>query len=195
LDKSLQTDQSYPRNYYDSTQSSTSINLGTDYSWSITYGDGSVASGPVYRDILNIGALVIENQVVESATTASASFVDLIGDGILVCLIPPFSFHNNPGILSSTHPPFLLELIFSQGMAFGKLNTVKPIQQTTVVDNLISAQDITLQMFTAKLGASINTTPQGKESFYTFGFVDQPTMQDANATDFVWSRVDPSQGF
>ncbi|CAK7275486.1 hypothetical protein SEPCBS119000_006715 [Sporothrix epigloea] len=53
-------------------------------SWSITYGDGSYASGNIYRDTVQIGNVAIHNATVESATTVSLSLTtDPVMSGIL----------------------------------------------------------------------------------------------------------------
>lgn len=51
--------------------------------WSIRYADDSSASGNVYSDSVNVGGTMVKNQAVESATNASASFINGAGDGLL----------------------------------------------------------------------------------------------------------------
>lgn len=51
--------------------------------WSITYGDGSSATGHVGTDTVEIGGIVIKNQAVEVATRLSQEFRRFAGDGLL----------------------------------------------------------------------------------------------------------------
>jgi aspergillopepsin I len=53
------------------------------YSWSMSYGDASSASGQVYQDRVSIGNLVVPNQAVEAAKTMSRKFIRDAGhDGL-----------------------------------------------------------------------------------------------------------------
>lgn len=53
------------------------------YSWDISYGDGSGASGVVYSDKVVIGAVTATSQAVEAATSVSSSFVSDSADGLV----------------------------------------------------------------------------------------------------------------
>ena len=76
------------------------------YSWNISYGDGSTASGSVYTDVLKVGDITALNQTVGAASYVSSAFVeDLNSDGIL-------------------------------GFAFRNLSTVEPVQQNTFFQNI-----------------------------------------------------------
>ncbi|EPS35498.1 hypothetical protein H072_11083 [Dactylellina haptotyla CBS 200.50] len=76
--------------------------------WKIQYGDGSGASGTVYKDTVSIGNTVVKSQGVELAKTVSDSFSsDDFADGLV-------------------------------GLAFGSINTVQPKQEKTFFENAMS---------------------------------------------------------
>ncbi|RMZ68651.1 aspartic endopeptidase pep1 [Pyrenophora seminiperda CCB06] len=78
------------------------------YSWRISYGDGSSASGKVYADTVTIGGVTATSQAVEAATAISSSFSqDVDTDGLV-------------------------------GLAFSSINTVSPRKQTTFFDTVKS---------------------------------------------------------
>jgi hypothetical protein len=76
------------------------------YTWKISYGDGSGASGQVYADKVTVGAVTATSQAVEAATSVSAQFTqDVDTDGLL-------------------------------GLAMSSINTVQPQQQKTWFDTV-----------------------------------------------------------
>ena len=135
-------------------------------SWKISYGDGSSASGTVGTDTISIGGLVIKNQAIELAQTLSPQFVQDAGSGLL-------------------------------GLAFGKINTVTPHPVNTPVENMIAQQDIpaSAELFTCYLGSWRDASePDKGDSFYTFGYIDQPTVE-ATGQQVQWASIDNSKGF
>ncbi|KAF7515186.1 hypothetical protein G7054_g14713 [Neopestalotiopsis clavispora] len=150
---------------FDPTKSSTWKEL-SGKSWKISYGDGSSASGDVGTDVVSIGGLKVESQAVELAKTMSAQFSQGTGDGLL-------------------------------GLAFGTINTVTSGSQSdpqpTPVENMITQQDIPKEseLFTS---AFYSERDENKESFYTFGYIDQDLIT-ASGEDIHWTDIDNSQGF
>jgi aspergillopepsin I len=55
-----------------------------DYSFNISYAEGTTVTGDVYRDTVNISGIVAHNQAIEAATSVPASFVSQTSrDGII----------------------------------------------------------------------------------------------------------------
>ncbi|KAL1902922.1 hypothetical protein Sste5346_000834 [Sporothrix stenoceras] len=144
---------------------STSFSQMEGYSWKITYGDDSSASGDVGTDVLNLGGLEIPNQSVELAKKVSAEFAQNEGDG-------------------------LLGLAFSKINTVTKSHSSKP--QKTPVENLVANNTLPTdaQLFTS----CFYSERDNKQSFYTFGFIDQDLVT-ASGKDIAWTPVDNSQGF
>ncbi|CEJ57934.1 hypothetical protein PMG11_06609 [Penicillium brasilianum] len=90
---------------------STSGNELSGYSWSISYGDGSSASGNVYTDSVTVGGITASSQAVEAAQTISSEFQQDT---------------NNDGLL---------------GLAFSSINTVQPQAQETFFDSVKDSLD------------------------------------------------------
>lgn len=131
---------------------STSLKMISGATFSISYGDGSGAAGNVGTDTVNIGGATVTDQAVEMATAVSQSFVQDT---------------NNNGLV---------------GLAFSKLNTVKPQQQKTFFDNVMPT--LAEPVFTADLR-------KAAAGAYTFGNIDATKF---NGT-MTWVPVNTTQGF
>ncbi|OAA67099.1 extracellular aspartic proteinase [Niveomyces insectorum RCEF 264] len=118
----------------------------------ITYGDGSGVAGTVGTDTVTIGGATVAQQAVELARQVSSAFVQDT---------------SSDGLL---------------GLAFSALNTVRPDQQQTFLDNV--KDDLAAPVFTADLR-------HGTAGTYEFGAVDASKF--AGALQVV--PVDASQGF
>lgn len=121
-------------------------------SFSISYGDGSGAAGKVGTDVVNIGGATVTSQAIELATAVSSSFVQ--------------DTHNN-GLV---------------GLAFSKLNTVKPTKQKTFFDNAMPT--LAEPVFTADLKA-------GATGFYEFGAIDTTKFSGP----LSWAPINATNGF
>ena len=67
---------------YNPASSSTSQELSGE-TWSISYGDGSSASGNVYTDTVDVGGTTVTGQAIELAETISSEFASDESDGLL----------------------------------------------------------------------------------------------------------------
>ena len=92
--------------------------------WSITYGDGSGASGTVYADTVVVGGVTATSQAVEAATSVSSTFQQNT---------------NDDGLL---------------GLAFSSINTVSPTPAETFFDNVKSSLASPLFAVTLKYHAA-----------------------------------------
>jgi hypothetical protein len=131
---------------------STTFKMLTGSSFSISYGDGSGAAGNVGTDTVNIGGATVTSQAIELATAVSGSFVTDTQSNGLV------------------------------GLAYSKLNTVKPAQQKTFFDNAIPT--LAMPVFTADLRAAA-------PGAYTFGAIDSTRFNGS----LTWAAVNTTQGF
>ncbi len=121
-------------------------------SFSISYGDGSGAAGTVGTDTVNIGGATVTGQAIELATAVSSSFVQDTQSNGLV------------------------------GLAYSKLNTVKPAQQKTFFDN--AKATLAMPVFTADLRhAAVGA--------YTFGAIDSTKFNGS----LTWAAVNTTNGF
>jgi hypothetical protein len=131
---------------------STSFKTMEGASFTISYGDGSGAAGNVGTDTVNIGGATVTNQAIELATAVSASFVQDTANNGLV------------------------------GLAFSKLNTVKPQQQKTFFDNAMAT--LPEPVFTADLR-------HNAVGAYEFGNIDATKFNGS----LTWSPINNTQGF
>ncbi|EPT00808.1 hypothetical protein FOMPIDRAFT_1145956 [Fomitopsis schrenkii] len=105
---------------YHPDQSSTAKKV--DGRWQISYGDGSSASGDVWKDHIRVAGVSVHQQAIEVARKLSSAFLT---DG------------GNDGLL---------------GLAFPKINTVEPHRVATPVQNMLEQKLIDPPVFTCKLG-------------------------------------------
>jgi hypothetical protein len=131
---------------------SSTFKMLTGSTFSISYGDGSGAAGNVGTDTVNIGGATVTSQAIELATAVSGSFVTDTQSNGLV------------------------------GLAYSKLNTVKPAQQKTFFDNAIPT--LAMPVFTADLRAAA-------PGAYTFGAIDSTKFNGS----LTWAAVNTTQGF
>ncbi|TDZ49693.1 Aspartic protease PEP3 [Colletotrichum trifolii] len=121
-------------------------------SFSIRYGDGSGAQGVVGTDRVDIGGAVVEKQAIEMATAVSQQFVQDTA---------------NNGLL---------------GLAFSKLNTVKPQAQKTFFDNVMPS--LAEPVFTADLRKKA-------VGAYEFGRIDTTKFTG----QMTWIPINQTSGF
>ncbi|KAH6676287.1 putative aspergillopepsin A-like aspartic endopeptidase [Halenospora varia] len=133
-------------------QKSTTFKMMTGATYSISYGDGSGSAGNVGTDTVNIGGATVTSQAIELATAVSASFVQDTQSNGLV------------------------------GLAFSKLNTVKPTQQKTFFDNAKST--LAMPVFTADLR-------KAAVGAYEFGAIDSTKFNGS----LTWAAVNTTNGF
>lgn len=142
-----QSGKSAGHNIFDSSKSSTFKKL-QGYTWQISYGDGSSASGDVGNDVVSLGAVNVNPQAVELANTMSTQFQQGAGDGLLGLAWPSIN------TIQPTPQPTPVANMISQ----------QDIQQSA-------------ELFTAYLGSwrDVNDPDKG-DSYYTFGEIDQDAL-------------------
>lgn len=131
---------------------SATFKMMTGATYSISYGDGSGSAGNVGTDTVNLGGATVTAQAIELATAVSASFVQ------------------------DTQSNGLL------GLAFSKLNTVKPQQQKTFFDNAMPT--LNQPVFTADLR-------HNAAGSYEFGNIDATKFNGS----LSWAAVNTTNGF
>lgn len=120
--------------------------------FNITYGDSSFANGPVGLETIDIGGATVAAQAIGLPNVVSDSFSSDSASNGLV------------------------------GLAFSRLNTIKPNQQKTFFDNIMP--DLTQPVFTAQLIS-------GGLGSYEFGNIDTTAF----VGDLTTVPVDSSRGF
>lgn len=122
------------------------------YTWKIGYADKSGCSGIVGTDTLNVGGMTLTSAAIEAATTISDSFVQ------------------------NTEIDGLL------GLAFSKLNTVKPVKQKTPY--FAALPNLTQPYFAAYL-------KHQAPGSYDFGYLDPKKYSG----DIHWTNVSTDLGY
>ena len=118
------------------------------YSWKISYGDGSSASGTVGTDNIALGSVVVTGQAVEIAKEMSSEFQQDSGDGLLGLAWPVINT-----IEPKAQPTPVANMISQQD--------IPPAAE----------------LFTAYLGSWRDSSdPDKGQSFYTFGEIDQDAL-------------------
>lgn len=152
---------------FDSTKSTTFKPI-SGAKWQISYGDGSSASGTVGTDLVQLGAIKVQNQAVELAVQMADSFQQGAGDG-------------------------LLGLAFGQINTVTPTRAQTPVENMITQDDIPADEEL----FTAYLGSWRDTDEEDKgQGFYTFGYIDPDVLKRSNVTEPYWTTLKtPSQGF
>ncbi|BGP29181.1 hypothetical protein JCM10296v2_000919 [Rhodotorula toruloides] len=85
---------------YDASASSSSVPV-TSKTFSVSYGDGSSSSGPVYQDTVTVAGLVGTGQTFGAATTLSTSFASDPEDGLAGLAFPSISDLQSPTLFQT----------------------------------------------------------------------------------------------
>ena len=163
--------------------------------WSISYGDGSSASGNVYDDVVEVGGTTVSSQAVELASTISSEFVsDTSTDGLLGLAFNQLNTGKSFMWLTSAMKCVIVgsNPTNAYGTPIKKSYntftptdtvTVSPTQQQTFFSNAISGLDAPL--FTANLN-------KGAPGSYNFGYIDDSeytgsiTYVDVSTSNGFW---------
>ncbi|QDS77639.1 hypothetical protein FKW77_002722 [Venturia effusa] len=122
------------------------------HTWQIRYGDMSGANGQVYLDKVGVGSVFFDQQAVEAASSVSRTFSRDAA---------------NDGLL---------------GLAFSKLNTIKPTAQNTWFDNVKS--QLAEPVFTSALRRRAIGS-------YDFGYIDKSKYTG----EIAYTNVTGTRGF
>lgn len=140
------------------------------YSWEISYGDGSGASGDVYKDTVSVGGVTAQGQAVEAASKLSQSFVsDTDNDGLMGLAFSSI----NTGKLSQY-------FLYNSNRTNNKI--VKPNSQKTFFDTV--KDDLDEGVFAVAL-------KHQQPGSYDFGYTDKSKYTGS----LTYTDVDNSQGF
>ncbi|KAI9694791.1 MAG: hypothetical protein M1822_000407 [Bathelium mastoideum] len=138
-------------NVFDASKSST-FKLLSGSTWTISYGDGSSASGNVGTDVVNLGGVEITGQGVEEAEKLSSAFTQNAGDGLLGLA------WGNINTVKPTPVATPVSNMISQSSISQPLFTAK-------LGSYRDAND-----------------PDKGASFYTFGYIDETTLNGETPT-------------
>ena len=119
--------------------------------WSITYVDGTTASGSVYMDEVDVGGNIVVSQTVGIALQVSTQLQEEPADGVF-------------GLASSRLNNSMSGLMFA-GSQHLITRTVMPRPQKTFLQNALDQGAIEEAVFTADL-------QRGAAGSYDFGFID-----------------------
>jgi hypothetical protein len=135
---------------YDPALSEDSVWLRSS-TWSITYVDGTSASGNVYMDEVDVGGTIVVSQTLGVALQVSPKLQEDPADGIL-------------GLASSALNTSRSGLTFA-GSQYLIIKTDTPTPQSTFLQNAIDQGVIDEPVFTVDL-------KKGAAGSYDFGFID-----------------------
>lgn len=169
---------------YDPSRSTTAVQK-KGYTWNISYGDGSGASGDVYTDTVNVGGTSVAGQAVEVASKISAQFQrDVDSDGLLglsFSSINTGEWGTNLQYSHHHHSHCVCEEE-EQNVNGSQLTLVRPNKQLTFFDNAKSS--LSSPLFTVDL-------KKNAPGSYNFGFIDDSKYTGA----ITYVPVDSSRGF
>ena len=151
-----------------------------NFSWSISYGDGSSAGGDVYRDFVSVAGISTNRQAVETAQHVSPQFVqDTDNDGLM-----GLAFSD---INTGTHLPLQEENCKQRNIRQRCHLTinhpiVQPRRQATFFDN------VKPQLAAPVFAATLKHAAPGS---YDFGYVDKSKYKGS----LTYVPVDSSRGY
>jgi len=179
------------KNTYSSSSSSTSQATSSTKDFTISYGDGSTASGPIYTDTVSAGGLSVSSQAFSAVTSESESFAHDPSDGIMGLAFSTISSIGAPTLIENLAPQSgSFSPIFSMYLASNSSELYLGGTNTALYSGDITYSDLTSKTYWLTNGS---TSVGGTEGYSGGMIIDSGTtlvVGAASTVDAWWNTVE-----